>query len=346
MSKLRNQAQKRRRRASAEHKRTLRNRQVVAESQRERREALVKIRDLQRRGLLDRDRTAESYLGTHRGFGDSILGKVATDLFGTARDAPGGAYALGQALSHDTAAAAGYLPGASKHARKARGEGFRTPVIARDIGRQAIEDARHPLRHPGNTLLLGAGFLSGGAALGGRVARSTSAARRATRVKPRSQKPTFRDFREQLRPRPVPRTPKEMFAPRARKARFRVTSEEHLRGWRRGSFATPSEVQRYERDMGGGLTGGIRRAPTRREAALGFGVLGGQGAGALLDRWHQHKPPAWIKSLRANKTAAERETQENAILRDETTRRRAVRPRKPAWVVAADKRSARNRATR
>lgn len=126
---------------------------------------------------------------------DNLPARTLADLAATARDAPRGAATFGDALYRDFREPHDY----AEAVRKARREGRPLPPkfkpwnrtrrvlgVAKD---QLIEDVRHPLRHPGNSLLAALSVVSGGVTTGARATSALSAASRAARVAPTSRVP-------------------------------------------------------------------------------------------------------------------------------------------------------------
>ena len=115
-----------------------------------------------------------------------FLGRFGSDLEHAAVSSPAGLYALAKAELHDI----GAINEALHRPSKFRDIHLQTPPIARQMASQTVEDIRHPLRHPGNTLLdvLGAASLGGGAVarLGaaGKAARTGGSVTRALLTKP------------------------------------------------------------------------------------------------------------------------------------------------------------------
>jgi len=125
----------------------------------------------------------------------SLPARTLADLAATARDAPRGAATFGEALYRDAREPRDY----AEAVRKAKREGRPPPPkfkpwhrtrgilgVAKD---QLVEDIRHPLRHPGNTLLAAGSVLSGGLTAGARATSALSAASRAARAAPTSRVP-------------------------------------------------------------------------------------------------------------------------------------------------------------
>src|SRR6266511_2372422 len=89
-------------------------------------------------------------------FGPStkILSKTVGDLATAAIHAPAGLYTTGKAVGQDVAAT---------HVSKGHKPDFsfkRSRAISKAIGKSTAEDVRHPLRHPGYTLLDALALLS------------------------------------------------------------------------------------------------------------------------------------------------------------------------------------------
>jgi hypothetical protein len=121
--------------------------------------------------------------------------RFAGDLLSTARDAPRGVIELPKAVGLDVRdMLKANLTGQRQQRRRGRPafvnplpagiELKRTKRVARATRNSVLADLRHPLRHPGNTFLLGASAVSGGALAGVRGASALSAASRAARAKP------------------------------------------------------------------------------------------------------------------------------------------------------------------
>ena len=120
----------------------------------------------------------------------SLPARTLADLAATARDAPRGAATFADALYQDAREPRDWAAAA----RKAKREGRRPPPPPKPWGRtrallgasagQLVEDVRHPLRNPGNTLLSVGGLVTGGVLTGARAGGALSAAARASRVKP------------------------------------------------------------------------------------------------------------------------------------------------------------------
>lgn len=134
--------------------------------QRADRDALIaKFRSGQYLTPQDRRQIAAGFdIGVH-----GLVGKTFSNLLEAAANTPAGVYELGKASALD-------------HRDLLRGDpGFkRSRKLAKAIGESTVQTVRHPLRRPGDTLLLGVGALTGGAGLVSRTSAAGSAARAAS----------------------------------------------------------------------------------------------------------------------------------------------------------------------
>lgn len=142
-----------------------------------------------------RGRGSGGLLGTVR----RIPGDIGRDFYKAAVGLPAGLYYMGEAAARDT----GELlnPGRLRPGRGAGQIAPRSRALGENIAKSTIEDFRHPLRHPGNTILnvvglasLGAGTAARGAAAVGAAKKGATAGQvaRAAVTKP---KPGVRTFK-------------------------------------------------------------------------------------------------------------------------------------------------------
>jgi len=127
-----------------------------------------------------------------RGGFTRFMDQVGRDIGVSVRDAPRGLATFGKAVGADL-----MYRDALKYARAAqtaKHKGTRSPpkpdpwsllaprkrALGRQVARGVVEDLRHPLRHPGRTLLTAASVATSGVGLGARGASALSAARTAS----------------------------------------------------------------------------------------------------------------------------------------------------------------------
>jgi hypothetical protein len=97
--------------------------------------------------------------------GGGLLAKTAEDFVNAAIYTPAGLYQAGKAVGGDVASTARGKPTVGRSA------GF-----LKQVGKATVDTARHPLRHPGDSILLGLGFAGAGAGLASRGAAASEAA--------------------------------------------------------------------------------------------------------------------------------------------------------------------------
>jgi hypothetical protein len=137
--------------------------------------------------------------GSERRHTSGVGARALADLYHTAHDAPLGVAALGTAMYrdwHQPVVDSKAYEAAKEYAKK-HGQppppkpkfsfgryGFpRTRAIGKAAGQAFRDDIRHPLRHPGNTLLDVAGLVGGGIGLGVKGSAALRAAEGASKVR-------------------------------------------------------------------------------------------------------------------------------------------------------------------
>lgn len=212
-----------------------------------------------------------------------LFDKAAKNILESAIYTPAGLYEIGKAVTSDVAAALDPNPrGADRSFKRSR-------KVGKAVAASTAETIKHPLRRPGDTLLLGLGLATGGASLASRAsaagsaAKAASAAGRSSMLKAALTRPGHKGGSLLRKPTPEPRYLRMGDA----EVRARYSASPAVRGIQKafdkatdgkGGFTEAGAVRRVSREIAQNrkVTDAAQRAPSLALANAGRKLTGAQ----------------------------------------------------------------------
>ncbi len=218
------------------------------------------------------------------GLTENLVTKAADNILEGAINMPAGVYEIGKAVAGD-------VDDASRKLGKRKGGDLdfdRSRKVGKAVVDSTVATVKHPLRRPGDTLLLGLGAISGGAGLVSRASAAGTAARVASKAgKGRTKAALVRPGHEGgsllRRPAPEPRVLKMGDAT----VRSRYSGSAAVRGVQKGldkatghkgGITEAGQIRKFSREVGQNrkVTDAAERGPSLALARAGRKATGAQ----------------------------------------------------------------------